>query len=213
MDRKTQFLARLDGFLKLRFTNTSDIQNQETIASTLSLLLQIYGEDDSRFTDFKQVRLSYAAGKMGASHVARMTLPFAYGALASLKADIESGHIESMERVSTGGVITDFVVMARASIDQGQVSVSAVLSCAALEDALKRTAALAGLEVAELHMPEVINALVEKRVISGPQSKLVRSFVAIRNKVMHAQFDQVDSADVKAVLGFTEEFILKNLSS
>ena len=181
--------------------------------STLSLLLTVYGESDARFRDYQKLREKYTLGAHDAFTAAGRFAPYVRGRLLALKSELQAGLLGTIERLHTGEVISDFTVMARQALESDQLAVAAVLVCAALEDSLKRTAKLAGLDVDDKHMPEVITALVAAQVILGPQSKMVRAFAPMRNKVMHADFDKVDSADIKAMLAFTEEFILKNLSN
>ncbi|MBL7951919.1 MAG: hypothetical protein JNM62_09375 [Flavobacteriales bacterium] len=211
MDRKAQILARIEQLLEIEEKGIPR-ELVDLIPATVSVLIQVYGVGDSRTADFLRQR-DYYLRSSGAYSNAENVAPVACAVLKSTKADVEAGWVESLERTYSGIVIADFVVMARNAIAEGRTEVASVLACAALEDALKRTGELAGLAVSEQEMPGVINELVKAGIIAGPQSKLVRSFSAIRNKAMHAEFDKVDSADVKAVIGFTEAFILKNLSA
>ena len=82
----------------------------------------------------------------------------------------------------------------------------------ALEDALKRVAIKENLDVDDKDMSEVINALKAKGVIKGAQAPIVQSYVKLRNKAFHAEWDKIDKAGVSAAIGFTEQFLLKNFS-
>jgi len=209
MDFEQKITQRIDELLASSQRPTDN--GAEVVTSTLSLLIAAYGVSDPRVEDYKDIRSSYAKGRMDERRTSNHTLPFAIAALRSLKSDIQLGFVRSIGSRITGEVISDFTSMARAALDQGALHVAAVLACASLEDSLKRVGMSRGLNVGELHMPEVIGELVKAQVIVGPQAKIVRGFVPLRNKVMHAEFDKVESADVKAVLGFNEDFILKHL--
>lgn len=87
-----------------------------------------------------------------------------------------------------------------------------VLACAALEDALKRVAIKENLNVDDKDMSDVINALKTKGVIKGAQVPIVQSYVKLRNKAFHAEWDKIDKESVSSVIGFTEQFILSNFS-
>jgi uncharacterized protein YutE (UPF0331/DUF86 family) len=85
--------------------------------------------------------------------------------------------------------------------------------CAALEDALKRCASNHNLDVDDKDMSDVVNALKTAGVIRGPQGSLLKGFVQLRNKAFHAQWEAFDVADIKSILAFTEEFLIKQFSS
>ena len=136
-----------------------------------------------------------------------------YGCLRGLKAEIEGGLIVNIQTQARGEVFGDFLVLAREALDEEQKDVAAVLACAALEDALKRYARYQGLDVGDKDMSEVVNALKSKGVIRGPQGALLSGFVKIRNKTFHAQWAAIDTADVKSIIGFTEEFLVTRFSS
>jgi hypothetical protein len=40
----------------------------------------------------------------------------------------------------------------------------------------------------------------------------VTSYTKLRNTAFHEEWDKIEMPDVKGLIGFTEEFILKNLS-
>jgi hypothetical protein len=61
-------------------------------------------------------------------------------------------------------------------------------------------------------MSEVINALKLKEVLKGPQAKISSSYITLRNKAFHAEWDKIDTLEVKSLIAFTEEFILVNFS-
>lgn len=82
----------------------------------------------------------------------------------------------------------------------------------ALEDALKRLGSMLGLDVDNKDMSETINALKLKGVFKGAQEKLAKSFVILRNKAFHAEWNKIDTPEVKSAIAFAEEFILINFS-
>ena len=58
-------------------------------------------------------------------------------------------------------------------------------------------------------LPEVINALKAASVLPGPQAKVVQSFVGVRNKAMHAEWEKIGTSEVHSVIGFVQDFIVK----
>ena len=96
---------------------------------------------------------------------------------------------------------------------EGQHTVSLVLACAALEDALKRFALLKGLDVEGKTMEDVVNALKSKGLIAGPQKALLAAMPRIRNAAMHADWEKLTPNDAGSVLGFVEQFLLTQFAS
>ena len=101
--------------------------------------------------------------------------------------------------------------MARKALDDNK-DAAAVLACAALEDALKRVAMKESLDVDDKDMSDVINALKTKGAIKGAQVPIVQSYVKLRNKAFHAEWDKIDKGSVSSVIGFTEQFLLSYFS-
>ena len=58
-------------------------------------------------------------------------------------------------------------------------------------------------------MQEVINALKAKGLVSGPQKSLLDSMPKVRDAAMHADWQRITSEDVGSVIGFVEQFLLK----
>lgn len=133
------------------------------------------------------------------------------GILENTKAEIEGGLVKSIREEARGEILADFAVLAKNAIDNDAKDVAAVLSSAALEDALKRFAESVGIkDVDDKEMPEVINALKTAGVISSAQAKVVQSFVGIRNKAMHAEWKKIDTSEVHSVIAFVQDFIAKH---
>lgn len=132
----------------------------------------------------------------------------AFGVLSAAKSDFEGGYLISLESAISGEVLGDFVGLAKRSLQEGYKDVAAVLACAAIEDALKRYARLQHLDVADVEMREVVNALKAKGLVSGAQRSLLDTMPRIRNYAMHANWDKISQTDVGSVIGFVEQFLL-----
>jgi len=104
----------------------------------------------------------------------------------------------------------DFVALAKESLREGQKDVAAVLSCAALEDALKNYAIQYSLQVEDKSMHEVVSALKSKGLVSGAQKALLNAMPKIRNYAMHANWDKITPEDVGSVIGFVEQMLLRH---
>jgi hypothetical protein len=130
------------------------------------------------------------------------------GVFLAAKADFEGGYVFNVELRVSGEVFGDFISLARQALAEGHKDVSAVLACAALEDALKRYAAVNGLAVADSDMHQVVNALKGAGLVTGAQKTLLDSMPKIRDYAMHANWSKLTEPDVSSVLGYVETFLL-----
>jgi len=131
--------------------------------------------------------------------------------LQAAKAEIEGGWLFTVEGQVSAEIFADFIALAKQALDDNK-DVAAVLACAALEDGLKRLAIKEKLDVDDKDMSEVIKALKAKGVIKGAQAPIVQSYVKLRNKAFHAEWNKIDKESVSSVIGFTEQFLLTNFS-
>lgn len=89
---------------------------------------------------------------------------------------------------------------------------TAVLACAALEDALKRYAMVNGLTVDGKTMSDEVNTLRGASLVGGAQKSLLDTMPKIRNMAMNGEWAKVIAPDVASVLGFVEHFLLSKFS-
>ena len=131
----------------------------------------------------------------------------------SAKRDYDGGFNTGDIRLRiSGGVLGDFVTLARSSLAEGHKEVAAVLAAAALEDVLKRYATENDIDTEDRNMTEVISALKAKGLIKGGQNKLLQALPKIRNLALHAQWDKFSELEVGSVIGYVEQFLLKHFS-
>ena len=179
--------------------------------------------NDGKFKGFRSASLSFLERIFGVSqtyykeyfHNVEASSPSNTEAginiLQAAKKEIADGWLFTVEGQVSAEIFADFIALAKEALDDNK-DVAAVLACAALEDALKRVAVKEGLNVYDKDMSEVINALKAKGVIKGAQAPIVQSYVKLRNKAFHAEWDKIDKESVSSVIGFTEQFLLTNFS-
>ncbi len=126
----------------------------------------------------------------------------------SAKDDFEGGYLFNVELRISGEVFGDFVALARQSLSEGHKDVAAVLACAALEDVLKRYAALNQLETTDKGMSEIINSLKSAGLVAGAQKSLLDAMPRVRNAALHADWSKIAEPDVSSVIAFVEQFLL-----
>ena len=131
--------------------------------------------------------------------------------LQAAKAEIEGGWLFTVEGRISAEIFADFIALAKEALDDNE-DVAAVLACAAIEDALKRLAIKENMDVDDKDMSEVINALKAGSVLKGPQVQIVQSYVKLRNKAFHAEWEKIDKESVSSLIGFTEQFLITNFS-
>lgn len=173
-------------------------------SSALHLVSAVFGEASPHYRNLYEA-YSKHVGYASSFFVAR-------GIFLAAKSDYDGGHLFNLESSIAGEVFGDFVALSKNALANNQKDVAAVLACAALEDALKRYAALRNINVEGKVMQEVINALKAKGVLSGPQKTLVDSMPRIRDAAMHADWQKITPQDVGSVIGFVEQFLLTQFS-
>lgn len=185
---------------------------EELIFSTESIMRLLYGDMGRTqvFLDtINQVRSRYVTySYMYGSKMVEVTK----GALKTIQADLKYGLLTSLEKQFSSIVVGDFLALAKNAINDGYKDVAAVLASAAIEDTLKRLAGANGLNVEDKDMSEVIGALKAKSILKGPQAVTVQSYVNLRNKAFHAQWDKIDLATVQSLISFMEVFLTQNFS-
>jgi hypothetical protein len=179
-------------------------QWRQWATSAQNLIRAVFSESSPHYVNF----LSLYNNCSGADYdVAALKAVF-----MSAKEDFEGGYVFDVELRVSGEVFGDFVTLARQSLSEGHKDVAAVLACAALEDALKRFAAVNGLTVSDKTMQEVVNALKSSGLVAGAQKTLLDAMPRIRNLAMHADWAKLAEPDVNSVIGFVEQFLLSKFS-
>ena len=170
-------------------------------SASLSFLENIFGAQQTYYKEFNE----HVKGDWPSCTKVGINI------LQAAKAEIEGGWLVTIEGQVSAEIFADFIALAKEALDDNK-DVAAVLACAALEDALKRVAIKENLDVDDKDMSEVISALKAKGVIKGAQAPIVQSYVKLRNKAFHAEWDKFDKESVSSLIGFTEQFLLKNFS-
>lgn len=173
---------------------------QRWASSAMHLVASVFGEDTPHYVN---LAAAYKRFNGYASDVTPVR-----GVFLAAKSDYDGGYLFSVQATISGEIFGDFVTAGKAALNEGQKDVAAVLSCAALEDALKRFAQMQGLTTNDKDMTQVINALKGAGMLSGPQKSLVDVMPRIRNAAMHAEWSKITQQDVGSVIGFVEQFLL-----
>ena len=177
---------------------------QQWATSAQNLILAVFGENSPHYSNF----LAAFKNCVGYDYHVNVLK----GIFLSSMEDFEGGYVFNVDLRISGEIFGDFIAMAKHSLSEGHKDVAAVLACAALEDTLKRFAAINNLNVDEKSMQEVVSALKSKGVVSGAQKSLLDSMPKIRDFAMHANWVKISAPDVNSVIGFVEQFLLSNFN-
>ncbi len=213
MALEDSILDRIEELLKPDSGKSGAAGAGELQMAAVSICASLYGAGSPHVRSIESTRKELWAAKSSEQYKYELWLDQLRGILRSLASDIKGGRIRSLELVARGEVFGDFVNAARSALADGFKDVAAVLASGALEDALKRFAAANDLAVNDKDMTEVVNALKSAGLVRGPQGTLLQGLVKIRNKAFHAQWDSIEAADVQAMIGFTQEFLLSRFQS
>lgn len=180
----------------------------ELYNSTLSLLMKVYdsGSDKEHIVNFQTQFKDYLNPRIGKDY--QYVLSTLLGKLNFLKGEIEQDILTTFEKEISGEVYGDLLKMAKEAKDNNAKETAVVLSCAALEDALKRLAKINEIDTEDKTMTEVSNALKGKGFIKSTQGALIGSYIKIRNNAFHAEWNKIEMTDVSSLIAFTEQFII-----
>ena len=222
MDLKDNLLRRIDKLLETKNRKPLESEVAEIDVAITHLYGMLYGKQSAQLelvltlrkqaysTERDERRHSYDNDRYSKLLHFRQGLR---GCLEGLKADIDEGRIVNIHAVAQGEVFGDFIALAQRALNEEQREIAAVLAFAALENALKQCATNNyKLTVEEANMDTVIKALKSKGAISGRQGELLDKYRNLRNDTFHARWNKIDSPEINAVLGFTEEFLKKHFS-
>ena len=213
MNLKDTILNRIDQLLEKEQDHVSYTGASEIAFALTNILETIYGPGSLQLDQVEALRKQVYDGTWPEHAKPQIFAQGLYGYLHELKAAIKEERIVNIQSEARGEVLGDFLVLAREAVDAGQKDVASVLACAALEDTLKRCASERGLNVQGKTMQTVVNALKSVGIIRGTQSALLNRFIELRNHAFHAEWDEIDTQDVKDIARFTEEFLAYQFSS
>ena len=205
--RKNESEFNFGAFSDLKYHDES----MEIYYGTISVLENIYGKNSSHIKELLLFNNKILAIKYkSVDGRDALLLKSIIGILSNLKFEIENGLLTSSEKNISKEIFIDFILFSKDQFSQGDLKISAVLVCAALEDSLKKLADMNGLNVTKKSMAEVVNGLKSKGLIQKDKATLLEFYTKLRNKVFHADWESFDKSEIGSIIAFTEEFIREN---
>ena len=127
--------------------------------------------------------------------------------LGRLISDLDNDLIFSIESRVRATVFEDFLEEARWYAKAKRICEAGVFAGAVFEDTLRSLSRKCGVKEAGVSTDKLISDLTHKGVLTDVKAKRARASAGIRNKAMHAQWDDIDLNDVNTLISFTEELI------
>lgn len=183
---------------------------EKATLGTLTLFKIAYGDNSKQEQFLINLRQAYYVNVSGASLWNIMI--YVNSSLETLREEIELGFIDSIEKKAFGEVYGDLLTLSKELIDKNYKEAAVVLACGALEDSFKKYSQYQGLDTYDAELSKVINSLKAKSLLKGAQAGIAQSYVQLRNKAFHAQFDKIDTPEIKSLIAFVEAFILENFN-
>jgi hypothetical protein len=202
---------RVESLLAGGFDVKDHTRGHELFQGAVTLLTAVHGSNSTQVKSLvkeaEQIRQKYHAPNVS-SWLAVATI----GSLKNLQAELDAGLTGSLQRTITGEVLTDFIQLARTTLNEkgdAAKNVAAVLAASVYEDTIRRLAMTNGIPHIE-KLSNVLTALKEKGLLQGSQVGIANSYLKFRNNALHADWDNVQREAVASVLGFVEQLLLRH---
>jgi hypothetical protein len=212
-----KILARIDELLerpKKGIEHWSAAEG-ELYHGTVTVLGLTHGENSQQLKAYNEGIASTRKSAGSPFSAATNVVDYSCGVLQSIKHEVQEGLIGDLRRELTGEVLSDFLELAQATLDEKtdqSKNVAAVLAAAAFEDTLRRLGALySGIRTRE-SLPDILTSLKDAGVFKGSQVGVVQSHFRFRNDAMHADWNKIDAVAVRTVLSMVQELLLKHFS-
>lgn len=129
------------------------------------------------------------------------------GLLDSISDEMQNGLLRKAEYIFVASTFDDFLAHAADFHRAGKKTESSVLCSAVFEDAVRKLAEKASITQAGRSLDSIIDDLAKQGVTTLVKSRRWKSYAAVRNKALHAQWDEFDLLDVKEMLTGTREIV------
>lgn len=135
------------------------------------------------------------------------------GLLQSVQLEAQAGLLARLEDQVVATAFDDFLDHAAHYHKAGKVKEAAVLASAVLEDTVKRIAKKVGVAADGYSLEPLIDELTKQGIFSAVRAKRLKSYAAVRNHALHAEWDKLDIKDVGAQLSGLQELLDEHLQS
>lgn len=120
---------------------------------------------------------------------------------------MQNGLLRKVEYIFVASTFDDFLTHAADFNRAGKKTESSVLCSAVFEDAVRKLAEKVSVPQASRSLDAVIDDLAKQGSMTPVKSRRWKIYAAVRNKALHAQWDDFDLRDVGEMLAGTREII------
>jgi len=129
------------------------------------------------------------------------------GLLQSIKIEIERDLLKKAEYIFIATTFDDFLDHALTYHKGGKKIESAVLASAVFEDTIRKISQKNELSEKGKSLETIIDELTKMNIFTPVKAKRIKGYSAIRNKALHAQWDDFDIRDVGELIKGIRELI------
>lgn len=133
------------------------------------------------------------------------------GLLQSVQLEAQAGLLVKLEDQVVASAFDDFLDHAKQYHKAGKINEAAVLASAVLEDTIKRIARKAEIAVGGVSLEPLIDELTKRSIFTQVKAKRLKSYAAVRNHALHAEWEKLDIRDVGAQLSGLRELLDEHL--
>jgi hypothetical protein len=173
--------------------------------NVLTILEQIFGESSSHYQTFLKVYTTFNGNKY--------QFDLAKSVFLCAKEDYQGDYQFDLTTSVAGEILRNFIIQAKAALNDGHKDAAAVLASAALESVLKQFALRNGLDVGDKKLFEVVRALTSKRLVSDAHKNLLGTLTVLHKHAMCSDWDKLYREDVCRTIDFVEKFLSTNFQN
>jgi hypothetical protein len=133
--------------------------------------------------------------------------------LVRLKEDLSQGLLKAVVEQAQGETLESLLDQAVDYHARGRLEGAGVLVSAVFEDAVRRIASSRELEASGTNLDALITGLERAGVCSAVAARRWRAVAALRNKALHAQWNDFTLQDIGAAITLVKEIVETNLVS
>lgn len=127
--------------------------------------------------------------------------------LANLLSDVKDGLISSVVQNAKFEIFDDLLDQAEEYLKRSHLPGAAVLASAAFEDVVRQLRKTHDAATPDARIDQIISDLEKCGAITVVVAKRCRAAAGIRNKALHAKWDEVTLDDVRSVIPLTRELL------
>ena len=127
--------------------------------------------------------------------------------LEQLMDDLDKGLIPSIQNQIKALIFDDFLDQARKLAIDKKLRESGTLTSIIFEDSIRTICRNNDIEERGNKLDDLISQLAKKDVLNVIKAKRARAAAGVRNKCLHAQWNDVDLSDINSTIKFIEQLI------